>query len=1326
MPQKRLATLLFLLSFALPSLAAVTGSVMTPEGKPLAGVRVSLYASETGTARRARLLSAEPEAVPLSSTQTDAKGAFSLESPKAPVADLRVALRGYAPALRRVERDEEALAIVLTKADTRIGTVTSGGKPVVGATVVTVSGGAETVAKTNEKGEYESIDPKFLTQLIVLHPEHALDLEYFGFGSSAKDKLARKLIKGTPVTGRVVAADGKTPVANATLTVDDWPLGVSAEDGSFTIANAPAQWTTLAARKDSQLGQRVFVKGGTYSVKIEKATLFTGRVLDAKTRVPIVGANVKLSPRRFTSIDSANSIDVDAKGMYSLVSPAGNYTLTVSHPGYDFDSADVGGTAGQQSSRDFLLQPLARIVGVVVDEASKPVAAATVTAEANIDPFQMMRAGRMMRETGSTYTGPDGKFLFRTTGDRELKLRAFRKGLPAGRSDSMKLATAERITGVVVTLPSGIEVSGKITDRDGNPLSGASVSAADTPGRGSDGGIQRRTIVFGGPHRDDESVQTASDGSFSMRLKEGVYDFSVRREGFAQKIVRAHTVAPSGTQAVETALDPAVEITGRVTRSGVGVAGVSLFAMGAESSSVTGPDGSFTLGNLSPGPVSAFLTAPNEFVSEQRMFTAPSQDVVVELPAGGRISGRVVEKGTSKPVTSFDAGVSRSRGGGPMVMMGPPQTKSFTSDDGSFVLENVPAGATTVVANAPGFVAGRLNVTVEEGKSLDNLVLELDTGVKLVGKVTGPTGQGLSDVVVRLAPSPTGGFATSGQDKRATTDSNGEYLIDAMTPGDETISFSHPRYPGVSKQVTLKGKETRLDAQMEGGAKLTGTVVTEAGTPVAEATVYAMGGSGRATAVTNANGQFEFDTLTPGRYRFTANRTGYASGVVEDFDVSSGSPVRIVLKTGGTIFGRVTGFSEADLANAYVMARSGTSGAQTTIDASGNYRLEGAPVGTVMVSASTMMGGMGMGARSTPVQTVTVSAGSAVQVDLAFRADLAVKGRVTRDRQPVSNAQVLFIPRNRSSGAPYSGTTDAQGNYVVTGIEDGVYYVTVAEMSRGGGYSTEYEVRGGGTFDIDYTTASLRGRVVDGSNNRPISGATVAVRATSTVEVFGRRSAITDENGTFALDGVPAGSYSLTASFDGFGSDTKTMQVGGSGSESIEFRLSQSEGITIKVVDARNGRPISGSATVFSQSGVIQENQTMFFPGSESASGDLKLPVAPGSYYATVTAFNYAPVTIQITAPSTRTVALSSGGRIEIESKHSDIKRVQLIDFLGLVYPKMGGAPRRYELIPRVVTPLNAIASGTYTLQLLGPDDRTVVDQKQVTVLEGQTVKVDF
>jgi hypothetical protein len=174
-----------------------------------------------------------------------------------------------------------------------------------------------------------------------------------------------------------------------------------------------------------------------------------------------------------------------------------------------------------------------------------------------------------------------------------------------------------------------------------------------------------------------------------------------------------------------------------VTRGGAGVEGVSLFSFGEGDSidTMTGPDGTFTLAGLTPGPARLMLRKEDELINEQRTVTAPGRDVTIELPVGVRVSGRVIEKSTRKPVTAFQAGVSISRSGGGMMMMAPPLLKSFTSDDGTFTLENVPIGAVNFVASAPGYSGARLNLNVEEGKPITDLEVELDTGVRLVGKI---------------------------------------------------------------------------------------------------------------------------------------------------------------------------------------------------------------------------------------------------------------------------------------------------------------------------------------------------------------------------------------------------------------------------------------------------------------------------------------------------------------------------------------------------------------------------------------------------------------
>ena len=66
--------------------------------------------------------------------------------------------------------------------------------------------------------------------------------------------------------------------------------------------------------------------------------------------------------------------------------------------------------------------------------------------------------------------------------------------------------------------------------------------------------------------RGDDLVRTSADGTFSMRVKEGSYDFAFAHEGFAPKALRAQAVTAATN--LEVTLEPSVEITGRVTRRG--------------------------------------------------------------------------------------------------------------------------------------------------------------------------------------------------------------------------------------------------------------------------------------------------------------------------------------------------------------------------------------------------------------------------------------------------------------------------------------------------------------------------------------------------------------------------------------------------------------------------------------------------------------------------------------------------------------------------------------------------------------------------------------
>ena len=1308
--------------------ASVTGIVMSSDGRAISGARVSLYAIETFEARRARQLSASPEAVPLASTQTDSKGAFTLESPKAPIVELHLSSRGYEPWQGTIERDEEAGAIVLLKADMKSGSVTANGKPVANATVVINYSAPEYLVKTDAQGRYEAPDPKRASSLFVIHPDFGVSEEVAqGFNSGIRS-LNRTLTAGPPLSGRVTGEDGKTPIAKATILADGWPLATSGDDGAFTIAHMPAKWTTLTAQAGSLIGRRAKTSEPAVTIRVAKAATVSGRVTDTKTKLPVPGAIVRINVRGQRMVTSGWVTLTDAKGNYTLNVAPGSYGLSGWHPAYETRGTDISLTSGQSSSKELTLSPLARVSGMVMNDERKPVVAAqvaSVNASEGLDsPMRMM----MLSTGGSVVSGPDGRFSMRVRSDADLKLRATKKGLPSAQSDSFKLAPAERKSNVVISIPSGIEVTGKVTDREGNPLSGVGIMP-QLAAPGQRGMMQR--IMLGAPPPNDEetNVRTGSDGTFSLRVAEGTYDFAFRREGFSTKNVRGKSVSAGGANVVEATLDPSVEISGRVTRSGAGVDGVSLFSFGDGDpiDTVTGPDGSFTLSGLSPGTARVMLRKEEELISEQRTVTAPGRDVVIELPVGVRVSGRVIEKSTRKPVTTFQAGVSISRSGGGMVMMAPPLLKSFTSDDGTFTLDNVPLGAVNFVAQAPGYSGARLNLNVEEGKPITGLEVELDTGVRLAGKITGPDGAALADATVRIAMMGGPGSVMRGTDKRTTTTSSGEYELEALEPGEETIEVVHGKYLTERRTVQLKGREVRLDVQLSAGNRATGFVVTESGAPVGEADVEAMAAGGTMKrGKTDASGRFELDSLSPARYQFSASKAGYAEGTVKDVDIAAGTPVRIVLKSGGIVSGFVRGLTEPELAQTFVEARGSEGMSSAAVEPSGAFRLEGVPIGTVTIRAMTTGRGFSSRKSSTP-QTVEIAAGSSRQVDIEFRSDTVVKGRVRRNGQALAGASVTFMPRPGGPQTNAGTSADDQGNYSVTGLDDGEYSVIVSDMQRFTSYTTTYAVHGSATFDIDHTANTLRGRVVDSASGDPIDGARVQLRSTGTGAAtmrFGDRVAATDSTGGFTLDLVPPGNYVMTADRDGYGNDVRNITVTESSMENVELKLQPTDGISLKVVDERDGRALSARMVVFDMQGRVVREQFNFFPGTETTEN--RLPLAAGMYEATVTAMGYGTRHVSLRSPSSQRVPLTPAARLLVRSKHSERQRVRLLDASGKPYPRWTEQLPQMFLNPSPgTTTIDYLAAGAYTLLLLGDND-TVLDSKQVLVGAGQTLELEI
>jgi hypothetical protein len=199
-------------------------------------------------------------------------------------------------------------------------------------------------------------------------------------------------------------------------------------------------------------------------------------------------------------------------------------------------------------------------------------------------------------------------------------------------------------------------------------------------------------------------------------------------------------------------------------------------------------------------------------------------------------------------------------------------------------------------------------------------------------------------------------------------------------------------------------------------------------------------------------------------------------------------------------------------------------------------------------------------------------------------------------------------------------------------------------------------------------------------------------------------------NGEFSIEQLAPGAYDARAQRSGYGAATVAVTIGEGAAPPIEIKLTPSSGLTLKLVDGRDARPLNGWAHA--------ESAGTAYDGDAAS-----LPLAPGRYRITAGAPGYATRTLDAEAPGEATVALTPGGTIVVASSSSAFAVLRMLDDMGQpVRVGPGAAPGLFRVDPAPgQTRIANIAAGDYTLQLL--DDRNnVVRSVRVTVREGGVV----
>lgn len=1182
--------------------AAVTGHVIDDDGKPLAGARVRVVAVSTAEANYTRQISSTPEPVALGTTTTDERGAFRIDTKGQPVVTLIVDTPGRAVRATEVVDGEDAGTFLLRAAPTRRGRVTAAGKPVVNATVIV---NYTLTTRTDEQGYYSVPD---LTgwgySILVIHPDFAIT--EITRRRDAPLALDVGLEKGTAVRGKVVDAEGR-PVAHATVYGGSWPLTKSGEDGSFTIPHLPATMKSISARGERQFG---IAKRDAETIVVRPTATITGTVRNVKDDTPIAGMRVGAPGNVYDSVFP--STFTDARGNFTLeILQLGIVPVSLSHPSFAQSTTQVTVTEGARIERSFVATPYGRVAGFVIDEQKKPVSGALVNIFGS-----------------SSYSAPDGAFSVRfTAGERAAMVEATKNAYANAAHGPLRVEPGETRSGIRIVLPKGTKFEIKLVDADGVAITGEPVYITrrvdpDTP--------MMAVPIQCANTGDVRGCRSDAEGKVSFNAGEGPYEVRAGGVTTVEKRLRGQALTAAESPLV-IELERGAVIEGRLVWSdGTAVtvpATVTIAGTFGAPTPVT--NGTFTIRNVAKGKVmlAPHLASPTPMQGEPVEVTAPASGVVLKLQRFGRIEGRVVEREGQRPVKQFTVGHELRGGRGRGNTM-----RSFTADDGRFVLEEVVPGSVDVFVTAPGFVAST-TAAVEVGEAKSAAVeVQLERAGTVAGRVTSG-GRPIAGAVV--TPAARGRGAASKQ-----TDANGEYVLDQLSTGSHDLMVRKEGYVDGSISINVEaGKETRGDVELSRGRELQVRVVDSDGRPIPLAEVmYDKQGRGERPRFpasmmnTDAEGMYKIAGLSDVTYAVRARKSGYAEGSVE-VNPAVSPTATITLARGGSISGRVSGLPAAELQMVDVYATSRSSdgaSARGTVDASGAFTIRGVPDGEVTVSAQQIVPPR----RRVSSAPVKVTGGIGPFVELDFGAGFAVRGRVkSRGRTP--EGMVHFMATVQG-GRPGNGTQiNPDGTYEVRLPSAGEYRVTVSFFGSSVGTieAGKVDVRGDMTHDIEVRAAAIRGRVLDAATRAPVSDARVSLTSAR----GGGTTAVADSTGRFIFELVGDGTSTVRAMKEGYASDPREVVLQGSDAE-VELLLTRGELVVVTVIDAMTGQNVDAYVGIADSAEGPAGGASR--PADRDANGTYRFWLRPGSYSIRVMARDHEPKTVPLVVPGTPAVRI--------------------------------------------------------------------------------------
>jgi protocatechuate 3,4-dioxygenase beta subunit len=856
------------------------------------------------------------------------------------------------------------------------------------------------------------------------------------------------------------------------------------------------------------------------AIALAPTASLAGRVVDAESGKPLAGIRLVVRAEGQAAFLARSGPD----GRYAIRGlPPRSYRLSAEDERFVPWSRPVAVTAGQEETQDVPLARGATLLGRVVDEQGAPVEGALVQVSRGGE--NIVRAFmRSIEGEGGVRTGRDGSFrATRLAPGEGQRLDVGHDEYEERAIGGLSLVAGATRSGVTVVLRRGLSVRGVVKDEEGRPLAGAEVSLSSSRTfRAGRGGVQMEFIGAGGQQR----RETGADGRFEFRgLKAGDYTVAARRAGFARASVDPLKVSEGqASEPIELTLRPGTTISGFVRdKGGAGASGWSVsareagqapspFGSGAlRSEEPTGPDGAFLLEGAVPGETYDLQAMGQSSVGPRKAgIVAPAEGVELTVTGAGEIRGRVVDAESGRAVPDFQVRYQPDAQGGMRVMlrMGPGR--------GRGPYEKQPFHAEDGTFVLEDVAAGRWTVEA----------FAAGYQAASASGVTVGEGEAAEGVEVRLSK----GGVISGKVLESRT---GRAILDAT-----------------------------VQAQLSGGGQ--GPMIRRGGE----------GGDNEAS--TDAEGRYEIAGLAPGTWTLTASHPDWSEATtnVELKDAPATADIR--LGRGGSIGGTVLAGGRPVAGAQVALSLAGDSGfrpgaalsgaEQTALsDDGGRFRFDRLTPGRYTLGASLR------DESSAPVEAV-LTGDESQEIQLVLSEGAVVRGLVTG----LPDVQLAGVNVS-AQGREYFATarTAAGGGFELAGVPEGLLTLNAraGDFLSGSRTASTTVTIAPGQAEAAAEIVFEQGFRVDGRVSRgghPVTDAMVSAMP----EGGGRRSASTrtDEAGTFALEGLDEGRYTIMASsLSGGAPIRRTVDVSGDTTVDLEAPPARLAGT---VVEAESGRPL--------------------------------------------------------------------------------------------------------------------------------------------------------